>query len=461
MRRMWVLAALAALACNEPGPGNFEKFGKNDAGHKRLAAWVADAGHPVDQRAEALAVVAESGFPGKVRAMVDGVPDREAVAERGAALLAGRLPKADTDPEAIARLREGALALMAQVPEAKKGPIQQAIADWAFAGLTLETPADDVRQRIEPRIPPQEIPMLGAAGTGGAIVLVRHGFTADRLAAYVVSVPDPAAHLRLLEAFKRLHATPDLAIPFSHLEAIGKIKDIRAATYLLDLSQDANQESDVRAAAFNEAAGLMEDPSVLAGDRSAILARLQKMLGSADPDERWSATNFLVLLEGAAALDPVMAGLKDDGAYPNATEDPMKSMVDFCKATLWKKAKKDEAWAAVGRLLKSRNRVHRTLGIICAKASEDPTKGTLVAPLAGSRVDLQPVLGDKIAEGTLATNAREGLQMFGEVAADVEAGRLGEADAKLMRFAILVDLTDTGRAYRTAVAERFKADRAP
>ena len=36
-----------------------------------------------------------------------------------------------------------------------------------------------------------------------------------------------------------------------------------------------------------------------------------------------------------------------------------------------------------------------------------------------------------------------------------------EADAKLMRFAILVDLTETGRAYRKAVADRFKEDRKP
>jgi hypothetical protein len=30
-----------------------------------------------------------------------------------------------------------------------------------------------------------------------------------------------------------------------------------------------------------------------------------------------------------------------------------------------------------------------------------------------------------------------------------------------MRFAILVDLTETGRTYRKAVADRFKEDRKP
>ena len=252
-----------------------------------------------------------------------------------------------------------------------------------------------------------------------------------------------------------------MAIPLPYLELVGKIKHSRAVTYLLDLSLDSNQETDVRGAAFNEAGRLMDDPTIRAGDLEGILARLDRLMVSGDPDDRWSGANYLVLLQGLEAMPRLMAGLKDDASYPNATEDPMKSMVDFCKTALLKTVKAPTVWPAIERLLKSRNRVHQTLGVICAKASEDPTKASLVAPLSGSRTDLFQILGSKMTLGTLATNAKEGLQMYGEVAADLAANRMDEADAKLLRFAILVDLTETGRNYRKAVAERFKADRKP
>jgi hypothetical protein len=458
--RLLAVLVLGAVACSaQPGPGKFEKFASSDAGQKRIAAWVSTPNNPIDQRVDALVAVAAAGFPGKIRGMLDTAKDREDLAEKTASALADRLAKAGSDPEAIAPLREAVLGALTYVPDARKAPIQKTVADWAFAGLTLDSTDAVVKAQIEPRIEPMQMQALGAAGTAGAAILVRHGFDVVRMSQYILSIPDPAAHLRLLEAFRKLHATPDMAIPLPQLELVGKIKNARAATYLLDLSMDPNQESDVRAAAFNEAARLMDDPAIRAGDLEGILARLDKMAASQEPDDRWSGANYLLVVQGLEAMPRVMAGLKDDGIYPNATEDPMKSMVDFCKSTLFKVAKGPEVWPAVQGLLKSRNRVHQALGIICTKASEDPTKALLVAPLTGSSANLLPVLGNKMTLGALATNAKEGLQMYAEVAADVAAKRMDEADAKLMRFAILVDLTETGRVYRKAVADRFKEDR--
>jgi len=461
-RRFLAILVLATVGCvTQPGPGNFKKFAGSEAGQKRLAAWVANPANAIEARVEALVTVAAAGFPGKVRGMLDPAPDRDLLSEKTAAALADRLVKAGSDPAAIAPLREAVLAALAYVPDAKKAPIQKTIADWVFAGLSLDSTADQVKKQVEPRMEPMQMQALGAAGTAGAAFLVRHGFDVVRMSQYVLSVADPAAHLRLLEAFKRLHAMPDVAIPLPQLELIGRIKDVRAAMYLLDLALDAKQESDVKAAAFNEAARLMDDAAIRAGDVDGILERLDRLMVSGDPDDRWSGANYLLVVKGVEALPRVMAGLKDDGTYPNATEDPMKSMVDFCKLTLFKVAKGPDAWPAVTQLLKSRNRVHQALGVICTKASEDPSKASLVAPLAGGSASLEAVLGEKVTLGALATNAKEGLQMYSEVAADLAAKRMDESDAKLMKFAILVDLTETGRAYRKSVAERFKADRKP
>ena len=461
-RRFMAVLVVATVGCTaQPGPGNFQKFASSDAGQKRIALWVATPENPIEARVEALTVVASAGFPGKIRSMIDSAKDRDELAEKAAIALVDRLSKAGNDPAAIATMREAVLGALSYVPEAKKAPIQKAFADWAFAGLTLDSTDEAVKKQIEPRIEPMQMMALGAAGAPGAAILVRHGFEVVRMAQFILSIPDPASRLLLLEAFRKLHATPEMAIPLPQLELIGKIKDARAVNYLLDLSLDSKHESDVRAAAFNEAARLMDDPAIRAGDLEGILARLDKMMVSTEPDDRWSGANYLIVLKGLEGLPRVMAGLKDDGTYPNATEDPMKSVVDFCKSTLFRVVKGKDAWQAIDRLLKSRNRVHQVVGIICTKASEDPSKGALLTSLTGSGANLLPVLGNKMTLGMLATNAKEGLQMYAEVAADVAAKRLEEADAKLMRFAILVDLTQTGREYRKSVADRFKEDRKP
>lgn len=456
-----ILAAWLLVGCRGSAPEDFGRMARSEAGQRRIAAWVADVSHPMDRRVDALVTVAAEGFPGRVRGMVEGAPDREALAERTAAALVERLPPRFQAPEEAAYLREALMAVLLHVPDDRRLPIQQALARWVFGSLTLDSSAEETKQQVEPRLPIHQLPLLGLPGAKGATVLVRHGFSADAVARYVLSQPDPEAHRMLLEAFRRLHRTPDLEIPASHLEAIGDIRDPSAAVYLLDLAQDRNQSSEIRAIAFNEAADLMEDPALAAGNREALADRLRSLMQSGDPDDRWSAANFLFRLEGESALPVILQGMKDDGVWPNATEDPMKSMVDFCKGTFWKGDANPGKWSAVQGMIQSGNRVHRTLGLICLKASQDPSRAGLARRSLGSRADLFPVLGVRLREDVLAKNVTEGLQMFAELARDEAAGRLDAADAKRLRFIVLVNLTDTGRTYRLAVADRFKAERAP
>lgn len=456
-----VVAGWLLAGCRGSAPEDFGKMARSEAGQRRIAAWVADVSHPMEQRVQALVVVATEGFPGRVRGMVEGAPDREDLAEKTAGALVDRLPQRFQAPEEAAYLREAALAVLLHVPEDRRLPIQEGLARWVFGTLTLDSTADEVKQQVEPRLPIHQLPMLGPPGAKGATVLVRHGFSVDAVARYVLAQPDPEAHRLLLEAFRRLHQTPDLEIPASHLQAIGDIRDPAAAVYLLDLAQDQNQSSDIRAIAFNEAADLMEDPALAAGSREALRERLQRLMQSGDPDDRWSAANFLFRLDGEAALPSILQGMKDDGVWPNATEDPMKSMVDFCKGTFWKGGATAGKWAAVQGMIQSRNRVHRALGLICLKASQDPDRAGLARQSRGSRADLFPVLGVRLREDVLTQNVIEGLQMDAELARDEAAGRVDAADARRLRFIILVNLTDTGRNYRVAVADRFKAERAP
>lgn len=460
MKWINVVVPLVLVACSQVEPENFDKYTKNPAGVKVLVSYIKDTNNTAENRVKAALTVLGTGWADKATEIIDGCADRDVFAGKFMDGLLTSLETAGDDIEKAAPFRDAFFATITFVPEKEQAAMQERMAKWIFRDLSLESSADDVKGRIEPRLVMTEIVKLGAPGAGMATVLVRHGFEADRVADYILNTKDKAAQLQLLDAYIAFHKTPDLVIPFTNLEAIGRIKDARAAVYLLDLANNPDMEADIKSAAFNEAAGLMEDPSILAGNRDLLIKRLGTMMDSKSADDRWSAANFLVLIQGAEAFPKIMDGFQDDGVYPNAEEDPMKSIVDFCKMTVWKKGKEAENWPLIEKMVKSKNYVHKTIGTICVKASRDISKASLLERHLGDRTNVDPILGEKVTLGALAQNAMDGLKMFEEVDKDIEAGRMTAPDADHLRFLIMVNLWSSGQAYRKSVAERFKEERA-
>ncbi len=463
------LAFVLAACGGRPGPGNFEKFTANENGVRLLERYIQDTSNPDEARVEAVVTLVQGGWALRLRKALDGCPDREDLAARTADALIRRLPDLAGTPEVLAATRDGAFIALSLVPGAERGPLQKRLADWVFAGLGPESSADEVKKAVESRVLVAQIADLGPHGADGATWMIRHGFAVAKLSQYLLSLKDPAVEARMLAAFKALHATPDIVIPYEHVEAIGKIRSADAVEYLLDLAQDDRQEPDMRSLAFNQAAEALDRPEGLRGAREPILARLRKMVARNDPDDRWAAARYLVSLQGRAALDEVLAALKDDGVYPRALEDPRKTLVDFCKGVILRERpphtgepEEDErtrpvedALHTVKRLLASNNRVHQALGVVCVKATEDAAHADMLKPLQKSRVSLEPVIGEKVTLGTLAQNAVDGLALMAEVQAAEASGVLSAEDAKRKRFFALVNLLDTGDALRKAVEERF------
>lgn len=463
------LAFVLAACGGRPGPGNFAKFTANENGVRLLERYIQDTSNPDDARVEAVVTLVQNGWALGLRKALDGCPDREDLAAKSADALIRRLPDLAGMPDVLAATRDGAFIALSLAPAADRGPLQKRLADWAFGGLGPESSAEEVKKAVESRVLVAQIADLGPSGADGATWLIRHGFAVEKLSQYLLSLKDPGVEAKMLAAFKVLHATPDIAIPYDHVEAIGKIRSTEAVEYLLDLAQDDRQDPDIRSLAFNQAAEALDRPEGLRGDREPILARLRKMLARNDPDDRWAAARYVVSLEGIAALDGVLAALKDDGVYPRALEDPRKTLVDFCKGVILRdrpqraggpgeggRAKPiEDALRTVRRLLASPNRVHQALGVVCVKAAEDPAHADLLKPLQKSRVSLEPVIGEKVTLGTLAQNAADGLALMAEVQAAEASGALSAEDAKRKRFFALVNLLDTGDALRKAVEERF------
>jgi len=453
--------AVFLCACGSPGPGNFEKFTANENGVRQLKAYVQDESNSMDARLEAMNSLIQAGWAMQTRAILDGCRDRDELAVKLTDSLISRLPGLLGEPKKLAPVRDAAFIGLNRISDDKRLAFQQRLAAWAFEGLGPGSSAEQIKKVVEPRILVSQITDLGKPGVDGAVLMIRNGFAVDKLANYVVGLKDAEADHKLMEAFKALHAIPDIVVKFTHIDVIGKIHSPEAVDHLLDLSLDENQDPDIRAAAFNAAAATLEKPEALKGDRSGVIKRLRLLLARPNPDDRWSAARYLIAIEGFSVVPEVMKALKDDGIYPRAYEDPIKTMVDFCRQVIFGKGASDAAWKVVKGFLKSPNKVHRALGIVCVKASGDPSRANLVARLTRSRKGLEDVLGEKITVGRLARNAREGLAMMGEVKAAQKAGSMTAAQARKKQFLILVNLLDTGDDYRKAVEQRFSKEKQP
>lgn len=449
-----LVAGILGACGGRPGPGNFEKFTMNENGARSLERYIQDISNPAEARLEAIVALVQGGWALNLRKVLDGCPDRQDIAERAADALSRQLPDLTGRPEVLAATRDGSFIALSFVPPSRRGPIQKRLADWIFAGLGPESSADDVRRAVESRALVAQIIDLGPYGADGATWMVRHGFEVERLSQYLLSLKDPEVEAKMLQAFKDLHATPDIAIPYYHVEAIGRVRTTNAVEYLLDLAQDDRQDPDIRSLAFNQAAEVLDRPENLGGVREPILARLRRILSRNDPDDRWAAARYLLRLQGIGVFDEVMLALKDDGIYPRAVEDPRKTLVDFCKGVILGERARDEALGLIKRLLASPNRVHQALGVVCVKATEVQAHAHLVRHLLSSKVSLEPVIGEKVTLGTLARNATDGLALMAEVQSAEASGALGAEDAKRRRFYTLVNLLDTGDALRKAVDER-------
>ncbi|MBL6974200.1 MAG: hypothetical protein ISR64_00575 [Deltaproteobacteria bacterium] len=460
MRRLLIMlfAAAALVACGRPGPGNFEKYTANENGIRQLHDYVQDGSNSMEERVGAFMALIEAGWALQTRTFLDGCKDRDELAVRLTDNLVGRLPALVGDRKKLAPVRDAAFIGLNRIPSDQRGGFQKRLAAWAFDGLKPDSTPEKVKDVVEPRILVNQISDLGMEGVDGAVLMIRHGFHVDKLANYVVGLKDPESSLKLLEAMKVLHAIPDVVVQFTHVVVIGKIRSPDAVNHLLDLASNEDQDPDVRAAAFNAATDLLEDSGDLKGDRAGVVLRLRRLLARKNADDRWSASRYLVQLEGFDVMGEVMDALKDDDVYPRAFEDPMKTMVDFCRQVVFKKGGTVAAWDVVNRLLKSSNRVHQTLGIICVKSSGEPSRSKLLKRLTRSRKALAGVLGEETTVGRLARNGQEGLAMMGEVDAARKAGKLTAKDAKRKLFIILVDLLDTGEDYRQAVQGRFERE---
>lgn len=454
---------LLVVACApKPKPSTFKEFANNEKGAALLVQYVTDTKHPMKDRAAAVIALMDHKWDIQVLSAIDKSPDKAELAENIAKLVVPIYVKLCEEEKPnlddISYYRDQTFRLLDFMPKDSLAPFQKQIADAVFKGLTMKSNVARIKERVSKRIMLEQIRHLGKAGARGALILIHNAFGVSKLAGYLLKLKDKDVSLQLFNQIKGLASKPDIKVPLFYLDIAGQVKDVHSLEWLLDQALDDDKELDFKAYAFNVGTTMI-DHKIVKDDLPGVVSRLKKFLDSDEPDFRWSGVYYLVYVQGVKALPMVMKGLKDDGIYPDADEDPMKTMVDFCNNVMFEGGKPiSGAWDAIEKLLKSGNRVHKTLGLVCLKAGMDVSKVKFAKRLMKSRIKLNTLFGDdKITLGSLATNCVQGLRMIQQVDLEVTAKKLTANQAKIKKFIILAILDKQGDEYVKWVENSYKA----
>jgi len=463
-----LVACLGFAACDSTvTEDDLQKWTNNEVGLDRLRELMADSHQPFETKVRALEVLVEkklekrigdSPHPvtGDLRKGVISeldLKDRQALVSA----LSERLLRHIEQKDALQLAAKDAILmhLRLMTPEAADRA-QRVIAKWAFGDLSWEMSQADVRARIESRIGPEQIVLLGRYGIDGAGILLSHGFIAESMTRYIVMSGAPEANATLLRALRRM--IPVYGLQKYQLFALLKTGEPEACAFLFELYRDPKADEDLREQAFSFGVQMLDLPKVKASSGLAV-DELVKIGQAGGGEDRWLASANIVAMTGQTRLADVLALFKDDKAYGDSGEDPGKSVMDLC-LDLAELEQKSQVAPTMRATLTSGNRIQKAIAVLCLKAlGSDVAKPELDAHAATvgkpEDVSIADFLGSELTLGKLAQNANEGIAMLAQWTADRAAGKLDDKGLERKRFLTIVEFELTGDAYSKGIEERF------
>ena len=251
---MWLLVA----ACGGPvTEEDLQRWTHNERGLERITELVADPKQPVDTRIRALEVVVEKSFVQRLVTMFDGMKeDRTEIMQGLVERMKGHLASSDSSapPERLHLDAKDALLLLARyVTPEEADSIQEAIALWAFKGVTDELSEEEVEQSISLKLSGGQIRNLGRHAYKGSSILIANKIEVDQMLALLSSADDErkgyAAKLAV-EGLTKLHK--QLPVQEHHIAALGKLPSESAAQYLLKIYRDSHDNPNIHKLALNQ-----------------------------------------------------------------------------------------------------------------------------------------------------------------------------------------------------------------
>lgn len=466
-----LLLLAAAVGCDDTvTESDLQKWTNNEVGFERITQVIRDPKQPMPTRVRALEVVVEKGHESRVRGMIDPIADeadRLAIARQ----LVDQLMKHVTagSPSQLPA-KDTAMALMRYLPPEQVDFVRKSVASWAFSDITWDTPADELKTKLTSRLSGGQVADLGPYGLEPAAILLSHGFVAEQMVRYLSAANTPEAGALLLKGLKKY--LPVYGPNPLYLETLRKLEDPQVVVLFLELYQNKALEQEVRDAYFATAVSMLEMPKIKgAGDAKKGIADQFLAIGAAgNAEDTWLTAANVNSISGLARLEEVFGLFTESKNYREATEDPGKSVLDFC-FDLETQKKNDDVQPVLKKMLASGNKIQKAIAILCAKTMKlDALKADL-APMAaqlGKPEDIvvdflgQGELGDPpksvpLTLGYLAQNAIEGFGLLASVEADLKANKLTADQHTQKRFMVIVEFETLGAAYTKVIDERYQA----
>lgn len=469
-----VLALLTAFASTPACQGptteeDLQLWTRNDRGFERLNQVITDPNEPLNTKVRALEIVVEKGFPRRTRQMLEPV-ELEARKPIVAAFRTTMFAIVENPAKSkVAPYAKDALLMMERYfTPAEVDDMNKRIAKWAFEGITWSSSVDAVK-KVGERISTGQIMDLGQYAHEGAAILMSHGFKVDKVIAFLLKPlkkeekkPAPGAPGHLLRAMKLLHQR--IGAQQHHLDALAKIPSPAAAVYLYDLYLNPDVDEQLKNTAFNMAEKMLEDPSVKSS--KAIIDKIFALFSkSPDPDDRWTATNYLLNLSGTKHLERALQFFKDDKKYNLGEADADRQLMDLC-LDIHERGLSPGARPIWHKLMAetNTNRITKTMAIVCSKAQRDQTALTLLMPMVKAwekketpeeQLDLDDFIGNKITLKLLLSNVTEGLTMLAAITAEHQAKTLNDIEYEYKERAVIFPLDLIGEEYAKRVAEEW------
>lgn len=462
MRALWACAILFGFivaACDSTvTEADLQKWSNNEIGVRRLKEVIVDGKQPRGTRIRALEVLVEKRLATRVRPMIQAIPEKDDQRQLARELVVQLEQHVQKNSAFVLNAKDTILELVKYLSPEDLDKAQRIISAWAFSDITWESPAREVRQKIEKRMSAAQIVAMGKYATQVGGILVSHGFVVDQMLHYLVALRTPEAFDLVVKGLRALESK--IGVRNTDVAALRAIGTPAGAAMLFEIYQNPTVDSELRDNAYNFAVEMLELPEVKKAPTD-VVAQLTRIMGTPDADDRWSgAANLLRLLGPSAKLQEILAVFQDDGVYQKGTDETGKSVMDFC-LDLYDLNLKVQALPVLRDRLNNGNRIQKAIAVVCLKAL-GAVEVTEELRLFTKNLDkpedvaLDDFLGGKVTLAKLAQNAIDGLAAIGRIDADKAAGKLNEEQHKTKRLGAVVEYELVGDEFAKAVEDRYQ-----
>lgn len=466
----------------------FGGWARDDVGLDPLGQFVRDATHSTAIRADALVALLETSRQKHLIATGRGAKDwpKMAIDVLDRLIASFKLMADEHDLKRAFNAHEVLLDLV-DPPDGKKTVLteadvaiaRKAIADWAFASITPDTPSKDTETLVTKRLIPPDLVRLGESSIAGLEALVSANVWRVE-AGRALRGQESVASIRALwrgyrRAFVERGGLPDPA----DLEVLGSLPTAQTALLLFDVhamhQRDPTPPQKTAAATTmdtlrhlldemgheksNEPSDRDSQRSVLDREFNRFVRPLETAMRFDNADDRWWAAKMLIRHKGVVGLRLVMQGLKDDdnyGAVGLHTIDPKLQIGDLCRNEIAPLGRSNVQAVMLAALV-GRHRLGKIIAITVLKTFGDTGSMTALRTHR-DRTDVAKILGlpGTVRVTRLAASAVDVHKFLDEIDREQRAGKISPAVAKLHKEFAFYTFDLLGNKLRSEVARKVR-----